>query len=275
MEVASGVHRIPLPLPLDGLRAVNIYAIEDGGRIVLIDSGSPHPKSVRGLEQGLESIGAGVADVGLVLASHAHYDHYGLASRIRAESGATVALGERDLPMLSVALERDKYDRWREQRRKWLGRHGAATLLDDMEQLEAHEPVDVAGGIGLWEPPDRLLQHDEVVELQDRELQVRWTPGHTRGHSVFLDAGNELLFAGDHVLPHITPSLGLEPFSDGRALELFLQSLVAVRDLEVRLVLPGHGPVFADLAKRVDELLAHHDQRLECCVAAVSNGGPR
>jgi hypothetical protein len=38
-EVAPGVHRIPLPLPMDGLRAVNVYAIETGGGVVMIDSG--------------------------------------------------------------------------------------------------------------------------------------------------------------------------------------------------------------------------------------------
>ena len=38
-EVAPGVHRIPLPLPLDGLRAVNVYALRDGDGLVLIDAG--------------------------------------------------------------------------------------------------------------------------------------------------------------------------------------------------------------------------------------------
>ena len=37
--VAPGVHRVPLPLPTDGLRAVNVYVIEDDGGLVLIDSG--------------------------------------------------------------------------------------------------------------------------------------------------------------------------------------------------------------------------------------------
>ena len=37
--VATGVHRVPLPLPTDGLRAVNVYVIEDDGGLVLIDSG--------------------------------------------------------------------------------------------------------------------------------------------------------------------------------------------------------------------------------------------
>src|SRR4249919_3265088 len=37
--VAPGVHRVPLPLPTDGLRAVNVYVLEDGDGLVLIDSG--------------------------------------------------------------------------------------------------------------------------------------------------------------------------------------------------------------------------------------------
>jgi glyoxylase-like metal-dependent hydrolase (beta-lactamase superfamily II) len=104
---------------------------------------------------------------------------------------------------------------------------------------------------------------------------VRWTPGHTRGHIVYHDPEHRLLFAGDHVLPHITPSLGFEPFTDGRALELFLSSLAVVRELPVGRVLPGHGPVFDDLAGRVDELVAHHRRRLQTCVSVISDEGAR
>jgi glyoxylase-like metal-dependent hydrolase (beta-lactamase superfamily II) len=111
-----------------------------------------------------------------------------------------------------------------------------------------------------------------VHDLGTRQLRAVATPGHTSGHMVFVDVDARLLFAGDHVLPHITPSIGFEGFSDGHGLEAFLGSLRASRDLPADLVLPGHGPVFADLAGRVDELLAHHDTRLAACVAALDDG---
>ena len=65
-----------------------------------------------------------------------------------------------------------------------------------------------------------------------RSLVVRETPGHTRGHVVFVDettADAGMLFAGDHVLPHITPSIGFEPAARPGALTRFLTSLAALR----------------------------------------------
>ena len=37
--VAEGVHRIPLPLPMDGLRAINVYVLETDDGLVLIEIG--------------------------------------------------------------------------------------------------------------------------------------------------------------------------------------------------------------------------------------------
>ena len=93
------------------------------------------------------------------------------------------------------------------------------------------------------------------------------------GHLCFHDTGRRALFSGDHVLPHITPSIGLESVTNRMALAEFYSSLARVRSLEVDLVLPAHGPPFTDLAGRVDELTAHHDDRLTACVAAISSHG--
>ena len=274
-EVASGVHRIPLPLPGDGLKAVNVYAIEDGDGLALVDTGSFRPESIAALEQGLSALDAGLTDITKVLATHAHYDHYGLAAKIRASSGAEVVIGDQETKLLGVAIDDDSFNRWVEHRRQWLGRHGAGALLDAIEGFERRHQLDTVRDSGRWEPPDRLLADGETVRLHSRTLHVHWTPGHTRGHIVYHDRANGLLFAGDHVLPHITPSLGFEPFADGRALELFLGSLAAIRDLPVHSVLPGHGPEFADLAGRVDALVEHHRVRLATCVSVISGEGAR
>jgi glyoxylase-like metal-dependent hydrolase (beta-lactamase superfamily II) len=274
-EVAAGVHRIPLPLPGDGLKAVNVYVIKDGDQLALVDTGSFRRESVRALEQGLATLGASLADISVVLATHAHYDHYGLVSKIRASSGAEVVLGDQEIELLRVAIETDIFERWVEHRRAWLGRHGAFGLVGAIEGFERHQQLEAAREDGRWERPDRVLADGETVELRERTLQARWTPGHTRGHIVYHDREHGLLFAGDHVLPHITPSLGFEPFTDGRALELFLGSLAAIRDVPVESVLPGHGPVFSDLAGRVDELEHHHQLRLASCVAVISDEGAR
>jgi glyoxylase-like metal-dependent hydrolase (beta-lactamase superfamily II) len=110
------------------------------------------------------------------------------------------------------------------------------------------------------------------IQLSDRELRAIATPGHTAGHVSFVDDAGGLLFAGDHVLPHITPSIGLEVFGARLPLGDFLDSLALVRDLPVSQVLPAHGEPFTDLARRVDELVAHHQVRLDAAAAAVASG---
>ena len=82
-----------------------------------------------------------------------------------------------------------------------------------------------------------------------------------------------MLFAGDHVLPHITPSIGFEPAARPGALTRFLTSLAALRAEPDRLLLPAHGPVAPSVHARIDELVAHHDKRLDEIAAAVVAGG--
>jgi glyoxylase-like metal-dependent hydrolase (beta-lactamase superfamily II) len=272
-EVAAGVHRIVLPLPGDGLKAVNVYAIEDGDGLALVDTGWRHPGLVEALTDGFGALGATLADLTAVICTHSHYDHYGLAAELRSLSGAPVLLGELERLNLEVALDRDLWDRDKAHRGAQLRLHGAGALADPLARADfTFEQVRERGFVA---PPDRWVADGERIALgSGRVLEARLTPGQSRGHLMLLDADAGVLFAGDHVLPHITPSIGFEAFSDGHALGAFLASLAASRALPASVVLPGHGPVFSDLAGRVDELLAHHERRLAACVAIVSAGGP-
>jgi glyoxylase-like metal-dependent hydrolase (beta-lactamase superfamily II) len=101
---------------------------------------------------------------------------------------------------------------------------------------------------------------------------LAWTPGHTDYHAVLVDEAQRILFAGDHVLPRITSNVGLYSFSRDDPLGDFLGALRAVRSLPVTRVLPAHGDPFDDLAGRVDEILAHHDARLQATLNALGGG---
>jgi glyoxylase-like metal-dependent hydrolase (beta-lactamase superfamily II) len=98
------------------------------------------------------------------------------------------------------------------------------------------------------------------------------TPGHTIGHVVFHDAGAGALFAGDHVLPHITPSIGLELARRPSPLRDYLGSLRLMQGLPDATLLPAHGPVTQSTHARVDELLRHHQERLTQTLDAVRDG---
>jgi len=107
-----------------------------------------------------------------------------------------------------------------------------------------------------------------------RRLEAIATPGHTRGHVVFADAAaGRLLFAGDHVLPHITPSISLEAAPQELPLRDFIESLLLVRpDARPGPCCRPHGPVSPSVHARVDELLDHHDARLSAMLAVLADG---
>jgi len=268
--VAAGVHRIPLPLPGDALKAVNVYAVEDGDRIALVDSGWHTDDSWAALGAALAEIGAEPGDVARVLVTHIHHDHYGQAPRLRSTSGATILLGAgegRSLKVITDPVERARAD---EDRVTHLRLWGAAELVTAVEEAIATRAMD---GLARWELPDILATDGTLVELKTRALEVVATPGHTRGHVSLLDREARLFFAGDHVLPHITPSLGVEPYGgDGLSLVEFISSHAKVRPLDVARVLPAHGPDFTGLADRVDALLDHHATRLTHCVDSLRAG---
>jgi len=260
--VVPGVHRIPLPLPNDGLRAVNVYVISDGDSLVLVDSGWALADSLHLLESGLATLGAGLADISRILVTHVHRDHYTQAITIRDKVGATVALGVGERPTLDAIMA--GAEAIAASHREQLLRHGA----DELAELLQRAPHQS----GVWAAPDTWVQAHDSVALATRTLDSLPTPGHTRGHVVFVDAAADLLFAGDHVLPSITPSIAVEPNPARLALRDYLDSLRLVRGLPDRMLLPAHGEVTPSAHARIDTLLAHHDTRLHDTLAAVTEG---
>jgi glyoxylase-like metal-dependent hydrolase (beta-lactamase superfamily II) len=145
---------------------------------------------------------------------------------------------------------------------------GAGELADRVAGLQGPRDPYKTG----WEMPDDWLHDGEVIAQGDRRLDVVATPGHTRGHVVFHDTGGGLLFAGDHVLPAITPSIGFEPVLSDNPLGAFLGSLTLMRERPDARLLPAHGPVTASAHARVDELVAHHGTRLDETEVAILGG---
>ena len=105
--VAPGVHRIPLPLPMDGLRAVNVYVLETDDGLTLIDGGWAIEVSRTQLEQSLKEIDREVGDIRRFLVTHVHRDHYTQAVTIRREVGSHVSLGLGDKATLDLIHDRD------------------------------------------------------------------------------------------------------------------------------------------------------------------------
>jgi glyoxylase-like metal-dependent hydrolase (beta-lactamase superfamily II) len=262
-EVSPGLFRIPLPLPSDGLRAVNVYAVLDDAGVGLIDSGWAIPEAREQLEQALALVGRRMSDIHRILVTHIHRDHYTLGVLLRRDFGSVLSLGAGEQPSLSNIMKSDQVTAMANLDE--LRRNGAGDIVDAVRKLFfAQAPA-------VWEAPDEWLLPGRI-ELAGRTLDAIATPGHTIGHLVFHDAPREQLFAGDHVLPTITPSIGFEAVAMTNPLREFMNSLATMRELPDARLLPAHGPVTDSVHARVDELVDHHGARLDATEAAVHAG---
>jgi glyoxylase-like metal-dependent hydrolase (beta-lactamase superfamily II) len=130
--------------------------------------------------------------------------------------------------------------------------------------------------------PDREITPGELLGLPGRRLRAIWTPGHTPGHvCLHLEEehparlpGRGRLFSGDHLLPEITPHIGLYEDPDDATvtdpLGDYLDSLERVGRLAPAEILPAHQHAFTDAPSRVRELLDHHEDRLTGLLALLA-----
>ncbi|MEV0597894.1 MBL fold metallo-hydrolase [Streptomyces sp. NPDC050315] len=261
-RVREGLWSIPVPIPDNPLRYVLVYALEAGDGVVLIDAGWDVEVSWQALNDGLAEIGTTVENVTAVLVTHSHPDHLGLAGRVREASGAYVALHALDATLLGA--DAGTQEKWHNRLLDYLATHG-------VPDAEAAATVDGMNSDLLFRAasPDVLLQDGERIKLPGLDLRVVWTPGHSPGHSCFYEPERRLLFSGDHVLPRITPAVGVYAQTPGDPLADFLLSLERLERFDVEEVLPAHEYRFRRLDERLVQMARHHTERLAETLAAV------
>ena len=268
-KVADGIHRIPLPLPMDALKAINVYVVEGDDGLTLIDGGWSIPVARELLDKSLRSIDSGFGDIKRFLVTHVHRDHFTMATVLGHEYGAEVALGVDEKPALELLHRASLGEIKGSPFLEVLRTAGAADIADLWEAGHDGELPDAAD----WAFPDLWLEGDRSFEVGHRVIDAVHTPGHTPGHYVYADRAEGVLFAGDHVLPTITPSIGFTVPAVEQPLGQFMASLARVRQLPDLRILPAHGPVAPSSYERVDELLAHHEERLDLCLASLRARG--
>ena len=260
-EVAAGVFELRLPIPFeDGL--VNVFLFTDGDEIDLLDCGMNSEESLAAIRRAIEHLGA--ARLRTLVVTHIHPDHYGAA-------GVLAGPGRADLYMhrLEVPLVHPRYvelEHLVEEVRAHLLVNG---VPDDEADVLSNSHLALSRGVT---PADSTFQLDgaERITMGRRTVRAEWTPGHSPGHVCLYDAAEGLLFAGDHILPDLSPNIGLHPQSTPDPLHDYLEALRRVSELAPTLVLPAHGRPFGDVAARAQVLTAHHRRRFEQIVEIVS-----
>ena len=247
IELADGIRRITLPLPTKPGH-VHAYLL-DGG--TLVDTGLGLPDARERWAEALRGV-----RVERVVVTHFHPDHVGAAADLAELTGAPVHQGELDYLQCAHVWGNPE---WPSVIAAWFVRNGV--------------PEDVTRElIERGEMYRRLIRFArDPVPLRDGDEIDGWrvveTPGHADGHLCLV--GERGMISGDHVLPRISPSVGLYPDSRADPLGDYLQSLERTIALAPPVVFGGHGDPVTDPATRVRELIDHHRRRLDDTAAAL------
>jgi glyoxylase-like metal-dependent hydrolase (beta-lactamase superfamily II) len=267
--VRPGLWSVPTVFPDNPLRYVLTYVFEIRGGVAIVDTGWPTQAGWDDLVAGLQQTGFDVPDVKAILITHAHADHYGLAERLRQESGAWIGMHELDSPSARSGAGGGRAQgtaagdiEFVDQNRIWLA--GRGMLSTEMPELPA-------GVLAPVPAPDVLIADGDRPLGDLVALQAVWTPGHTPGHLCFADLDRDLLLTGDHLLPRITPNISPGARTEGDTLGEYLQSLTKIGTLPYAEVLPAHEYRFSGLGIRTRQLLEHHALRLWEVVGILEN----
>ena len=265
IEITEGVYKLFIPIPDNPLEKTNIYFLKDAHDNILIDTGWNNPVAWHTLEKELQHAGSSAREVRNIVVTHIHADHYGLVTPLKKVSGATIYLHSEEAKILHKRYQvSEKVIR---EGTDWFVINGIPR-----EEMPIHKfPYEKFGRAEITEP-DITLEDGQTLTFGKFTLKVIWTPGHSPGHICLYDADRKLLFSGDHVLPVITPNIGLESDRNGNPLGDFIRSLQKIRDLPVDTVLPAHERRFHNLAKRVDEIIHHHEKRNQEIMCAMQSG---
>ena len=263
-EVASGVFELRLPIPFeDGL--VNVFLFSDGREADLLDAGMNSEESVDAIRRATREIGA--TRLRTLLVTHIHPDHYGAAGTLAGGPG----LADLYMHRLEVPLVHPRYvelEHLVDEVRRYLLVNG---VTGEEAEVLSNSQRALSQVVAPAEPAVQL-DGAETLTLGRTELRVEWTPGHSPGHVCLYAEEGGLLFAGDHMLPDLSPNIGLHPQSTPDPLHEYLEGLRRMAALKPRLILPAHGRPFTDAAGRVEILTAHHRRRLDRVREIVAEG---
>jgi glyoxylase-like metal-dependent hydrolase (beta-lactamase superfamily II) len=254
-KVLPGVWRLRLPLPWPGVPHGNVWAVAADGGIVLFDTGIGGKGGLRRFDLALAQAGFGLEDVRLLVCTHSHTDHYGLAAPIVEGAGCDLWMHP---AWEHIRLHADDPEASFERRIEVARQSGVPPA--SLERYRERHEDDDDNGIDAIAEPDRDLVPGVEVETDLGTWQVHETPGHAPSHVVLHQPERKLMISGDHLLGRVVLFFdhGHSPDPVGE----FLRSLDEIEPLEVDLVLPGHGRTFREPATKIVEARRQVDQLL-------------
>ncbi len=265
-QVRPGLWSVPVPIPFSPLRYTLCYVFTPDAGAVIVDPGWDSADGRRALAAGLAAAGTTPRDVAGVIVTHVHPDHHGLTNWVREQGGAWIAMHPAEAETLPARIMRGRRPG---SDPDWLRGHGVPE--EDVAGL-VMDPARMASLLSMPEP-DRFVGDGERLPIPGRDVRAVWTPGHTPGHLCLHDAAAGVLLTGDHLLPRISPNIGVHGPQDADPLTDYLASLARTGTFTAEEALPAHEYRFRGLGIRSAALVAHHRDRGAEIVHAIDRLG--
>jgi glyoxylase-like metal-dependent hydrolase (beta-lactamase superfamily II) len=266
IEVAPGVHWIRLPLPFQ-LNHINVWALEDGDGIAIVDTGINAPAVQELWEQVWQSLGG--RKVTRIFVTHLHPDHVGLAGWISERFGAPLYMSRTDYLLCRTLV----MDTGQPAPEEGVAFYRAAGWSE--ASLDVYRKRFGGFGSGVYKLPQsyiRLVEGQEHV-IGGRTWRIVVGRGHAPEHACLWCPEMKLMISGDQILPRISSNVSVFPTEpEANPLQDWLDSCSNLRATipDDTLVLPAHNEPFYGVTRRMTRLIEDHEDGLrkivELCV---------
>ncbi len=264
--ISEDIVQVQIPLPYM-LNIVNVYLLRGPGGWTLLDTGLNSAAARSQWKSAMNALGISPADIEKIVLTHMHPDHFGMAGWWQRQT-------EEPIPLYLPEAERAQAQVFYQRADTPVIHQWMLDCGMDQATVDAVEKA-LLGTRDLTQPhpiQQSYLAAGARLQLGERAVRAIHAPGHSDGQFIFFDEEDGILFCGDHVLMKITPNIGSWPHSQADPLGRYMESLRELSALPVRLALPGHRWLISDWRGRIEELLAHHDLRLNQTLEAIEMG---
>ena len=258
VKIADGLLWLRMPMPM-ALNHINIYLLEDDDGWFILDTGL-NTEETRKLWLTVAELHCNTKAIKGVICTHFHYDHSSLSSWLMDMFNVPLYMTHGEfytLKSMSSGIAKLGND----NQLDFYHRSGTPrALVDDMLECCRKDPFMK------YSPPSFIrLREGEVLTIGKRRWKIIIGEGHSPEHACLYCDEDQLLLAGDQLLPQISSNIlvtELEP--QGQPLKNWLRSLEQLKLLKPEtLVLPAHGPVFKQMHLRAQQLIDHHIDTLD------------
>lgn len=260
-DLLKSYHLYPVTLNLPfRLDHVNCFMAEEDDGWKIIDAGLHNAETVSRWEDEV-----GHKKVNEIIITHYHPDHFGYAGGLQAKTGARLYMSEMDADMGLNA--------WEETFLSGLNKkYEMAGIPSEIADDLTKNTERFVERVTPYPRVDSYLTEGETIQIGKYLYEVIHTPGHSDGLVCFYNKERDMLLSTDHILPKITPNISYWFHGDPNPLKSYLHSLEKIKALDADLVVPSHGKPFYGANERIDDIIKHHERRLDILLEGIAGG---